>query len=211
MKKLKIIVLILLVICIGWLYQLGILDVERITEMIEESPQWAPVVFILLYIIATIAFFPATPLSLAAGALFGAFFGSIYILIGATIGASLAFLVSRFLLQESVVHIVERRIPRLEHYAQAMETNGFLTVLLFRLVPLFPFNILNFGLGITKVPFREYVAATMLGMIPGTLTLSFLGGAFLSGSVRDMVIGGVMYTGLASIGVIYNRYKKQSV
>jgi len=211
MKYLKLIVLVLVLIGAVTLYQSGLLTVDAITTLVNDNATLAPVIFVGLYVMATVFFLPATPLSLAAGALFGAVGGSIYILIGATLGAGLAFLVSRFLLQEWANRIVQEGLPKLQEYSEAIKKNGFLTVLFLRLVPLFPFNGLNFALGITKVHFAEYLTATLVGIVPGVITLSFLGGAFISGNIRDIVIGASMYLVLASVGVIYNRYKKKTV
>lgn len=211
MKYLKLAVLILIVIGATLLYRSGLLTVESITTLVEDSPTSAPLIFIGMYIVATVFFIPATPLSLAAGALFGAVSGAVYILIGASIGAGLAFLTSRFILQQWANQLVDTKLSKIREYFDAIERNGFLTVLFLRLVPIFPFNGINFALGITKVKFVEYMAASVLGMIPGVITLSFLGGAFLSGNIRDIVLGLTMYLLLASVGVIYNQYKKKTV
>lgn len=211
MKYLKLIVSILIGIGAILLYQSGLLTVESITTLVEDSPTSAPLIFIGMYIVATVFFVPATPLSLSAGALFGAVSGAVYILIGASIGAGLAFLTSRFILQQWANQLVDTKLSKIREYFDAIERNGFLTVLFLRLVPLFPFNGINFALGITKVKFVEYMTASVLGIIPGVVTLSFLGGAFLSGNIRDIVIGLMMYLVLASVGVIYNQYKKKTV
>src|ERR1700740_1412584 len=117
---------------------------------VQDLGVWGPVVFVLGYAAATVAFAPGAVLTLAAGALFGLVRGTIYTLIGATLGASLAFLVARYLARRAS----ERRIPgnaRFQAIDRAVGREGFKIVALLRLSPVFPFNLLNYALGLTRV------------------------------------------------------------
>ena len=146
---------------------------------------WGPVVFILGYIIATVAFIPGSLLTLAAGAIFGLVWGTVYVFIGATVGATAAFLVSRYVARSAI----ERRVAGNARFAsidRAIGSQGRKIVLLLRLSPVFPFNLLNYSLGLTRVKLLDYVAASV-GMIPGTLLYVYYGK--LAGDVAALASG----------------------
>lgn len=136
---------------------------------------WGPLVFIAGYALATVAFIPGSLLTLAAGAIFGLVKGTLYVFIGATVGSALAFLVSRYLARQAV----ERRLdsnPKFEVVDQAVAREGLKIVFLLRLSPAFPYNLLNYALGLTSVRFRDYFIAS-LGMIPATFLYVYYGKA----------------------------------
>lgn len=131
------------------------------------------VVFIAIYIIATLAFLPAAILTLGAGVIFGVIWGSLYVFIGATLGAVAAFLVGRYLARGWV----KQKISSYQKFAnidQAVSKEGLKIVFLIRLSPLFPFNLLNYALGVTSVSLKDYFLASV-GMIPGTIMYVYLG------------------------------------
>jgi uncharacterized membrane protein YdjX (TVP38/TMEM64 family) len=135
---------------------------------------WGYPVLVLTYVIATVFFIPGSLLTLAAGFLFGVVAGSITVSIGSTLGATVAFLVGRHLTRE----FIERWISSNAHFTavdQAVGKQGFKMVLLTRLSPVFPFNLLNYAFGLTRVRFWVYVLASWLGMIPGTVMYVYLG------------------------------------
>lgn len=152
---------------------------------------WGPVVFIVGYVVAVVLFVPGSLLTLAAGAIFGLVRGTIYVFVAATIGAAAAFLVSRHLARATI----ERRIagnPRFAAIDRAVETQGRRIVFLLRLSPLFPFTLLNYALGLTRVRFEDYVVAS-LGMIPGTILYVYYGK--LAGDVATLAGGGAVAKG----------------
>lgn len=131
------------------------------------------VVFIGIYILATLAFLPAAILTLGAGVIFGVIWGSLYVFIGATLGAVAAFLVGRYLARGWV----KEKISSYKKFAnidQAVSKEGLKIVFLIRLSPLFPFNLLNYALGVTSVSLKDYFLASV-GMIPGTIMYVYLG------------------------------------
>jgi uncharacterized membrane protein YdjX (TVP38/TMEM64 family) len=132
----------------------------------------APLLFIGLYALATVLFLPGAVLTLAGGALFGPLWGTLYNLTGATLGAALAFLVARYLAHDWVQARVKGLLGRL---MQGVEAEGWRFVAFTRLVPLFPFNLLNYGLGLTRIGFLPYLLATLAFMLPGALAYSYLG------------------------------------
>jgi uncharacterized membrane protein YdjX (TVP38/TMEM64 family) len=131
------------------------------------------VVFIAIYILATLAFLPAAILTLGAGVIFGVIWGSLYVFIGATLGAVAAFLVGRYVARGWV----KQKISSYKKFAnidQAVSKEGLKIVFLIRLSPLFPFNLLNYALGVTSVSLKDYFLASF-GMIPGTIMYVYLG------------------------------------
>ena len=127
----------------------------------------------LLEFMLSLPFFPASILTLGAGIVFGVIQGSIFVFVGATIGASLAFLVGRYGARGWVEKRIEEN-PKFKAIDQAVAEEGIKIVLLTRLSPIFPFNLLNYAYGLTKVTFRDYVIGT-LGILPGTIMYVYVG------------------------------------
>jgi pyruvate/2-oxoglutarate dehydrogenase complex dihydrolipoamide dehydrogenase (E3) component/uncharacterized membrane protein YdjX (TVP38/TMEM64 family) len=160
-------------------------SVPRFAAWVESLGVWGPVVFILGYAVATVAFIPGSLLTLAAGAIFGLAKGTLYTFLGATLGAAAAFLVARHLARGAI----EKKIagnPRFGAIDRAVGREGFKIVALLRLSPVFPFNLLNYSLGLTKVRFLHYLAASV-AMLPGTLLYVYYGKA--AGSLAALASG----------------------
>jgi uncharacterized membrane protein YdjX (TVP38/TMEM64 family)/rhodanese-related sulfurtransferase len=135
---------------------------------------WAPVVHVVLFAAGTIVFLPGTLFALAGGALFGPVWGAILNLLGATIGASLAFLIARYLVGDWVARKSGGQLKRL---VDGVEKEGWRFVAFVRLVPLFPFNLTNYALGLTRIGFLPYVITSFICMAPGAIAFSWLGHA----------------------------------
>ena len=134
---------------------------------------WGPAVFMAGYAVATVAFVPGSVLTLAAGAIFGLVNGTVYVLAAATVGAALAFLVAR----HGARGAVEARLAGNQRFAaidRAVGRQGLKIVVLLRLSPIFPFNLLNYALGLTSVRFVDYCIASV-AMLPGTLLYIYYG------------------------------------
>ncbi len=135
---------------------------------------WATAIaFIALYILATLVGLPGSVLTLGAGAIFGLFWGTLYVFIGATLGAIAALLLSRYLLRGWIRKSIAQH-PSLAVFDQTLRTAGLKLVILTRLSPLFPFNLLNYAFGLTGVSLRDYTLGS-IGMLPGTLLYVYLG------------------------------------
>lgn len=134
---------------------------------------WGYVIFGAVYIVATVAMAPGSPLTIAAGLVFGAL-GFPLVVIAATIGAALAFLVGRYLARARVESTTARR-PKFRAVDQAVTEDGWKVVMLLRLSPLVPFNLQNYLFGVTDVKFWHYVAATFVGIMPGSALYVYLG------------------------------------
>ena len=135
---------------------------------------WGPVVFILLYVMSCVAVLPASILTLGAGALFGVLQGFIYVSIGATLGATAAFLIGRYFARDWVGRKIAAH-PRFAAIEQAVTGEGWRIVFLTRLCPLFPFFLLNYAYGLTRVSLVPYIWATWLGIMPGSLLFVYIG------------------------------------
>jgi len=147
---------------------------DALSRWLAGAGAWAPLAFIALYAAATVVFLPGAVLTLAGGALFGAVPGALYSLTGATLGATLAFLVARYLAADWVAR---RAGGRLKQLIEGVEAEGWRFVAFVRLVPLFPFNLVNYALGLTRIPLPAYAAASFVCMFPGALAYAWLGHA----------------------------------
>jgi uncharacterized membrane protein YdjX (TVP38/TMEM64 family) len=142
---------------------------------------WAPVVFVIVYATATALALPGSALTITGGALFGFGFGALLNSIGANIGANAAFLLAKALGREGVERLGGKRIEGLN---RATVKHGLFGLLILRLVPLVPFNALNFGSGLTGLKWRDYAIATVVGILPGTLVYTFFADALIQGSTQ---------------------------
>ena len=174
-KKGLIKALILLAFIIGAIYVIkftpikGYLTSEALGSFLEKAGIWAPIVYMIVYVVGVCLFVPGTILTGLGGAIFGAYWGFVYVWIGAMLGASVAFWIGRTLGRDFAGSLIG---DKLKKYDDAIERNGFATVLYLRLV-YFPFTPLNFGMGLTKVRFWDYFLGTGLGIIVGTFILIF--------------------------------------
>ena len=134
---------------------------------------WAPVGFMFIYNLATILFVPGSILTLGGGFLFGVFWGSVYVFIAATFGATFAFLIGRHFLRDWVSQQIEK-YPKFKALARAVAKEGWKIVLLTRLSPVFPFNLLNYAFGVTQVSLKDYILGS-IGIIPGTVMYVYIG------------------------------------
>ncbi|MGC1396330.1 MAG: TVP38/TMEM64 family protein [Coleofasciculaceae cyanobacterium] len=131
------------------------------------------IAYIALYIIATVAFLPGSIVTLGAGVVYGVALGSIYVFIGATLGATAAFLIGRYLARSWVYKKIAGN-EKFKAIDEAVGKEGFKIVLLTRLSPVFPFNLLNYAFGVTGVALKDYLLG-FVGMIPGTIMYVYLG------------------------------------
>lgn len=168
--------------------------------------------FMLVYITQAALSLPgAAILSLAAGAVFGSVLGTLYANIAATVGATLAFLVTRYLLRDAVL---KRFGGKLESMNRELEQRGLNYLLFLRLVPVFPFFLINLAAGLTRLPLRTFFLGTMIGIIPGGFVFVNAGASLatiesLSGIATPRVLGSFALLGLfALVPILYGRFKK---
>jgi uncharacterized membrane protein YdjX (TVP38/TMEM64 family) len=220
-KKIWIAAVILLLAALFFYFDLGkyltlasLKENRQVLTAFYEQHRLAMVAaFITVYIVQTALSLPgAAILSLAAGAVFGAVMGTIYVNIAATVGASLAFLVARYLFRD----VIQNKFgPRLEKMNTELETRGLNYLLFLRLVPAFPFFLINLGSGLTKLPLRTFFIGTMIGIIPGSFVFCNAGASLatinsMSEVASPRVLGSFALLGLfAIVPVLYQKLKKK--
>lgn len=152
---------------------------------------WAPLVYVLVYLLAGLVFVPATPLTIAGGFLFGPLLGTLYALLAAAASAGVGFLLTRHVLPDLARRYGGQRVARV---LAGVEAEGWRLVAFVRLVPLLPFSLVNYGLGLTRLGFGAYLVTTAICMLPGTAAYAWLGDAGAAalggeGTVRLLLIG----------------------
>jgi uncharacterized membrane protein YdjX (TVP38/TMEM64 family) len=158
-----------------WLWLNGdAIDSTAFETAIRDLGDWAPIGHVVLFALGTILFLPGAIFGLAGGLLFGPLWGTIFNLAGATLGATAAFLVGRYLAAD---WMTRRAGPRLQRLVHGVEAEGWRFVVFVRLVPLFPFSLSNYALGLTRISLKDYVLASVVGMLPGTVAFTWLGHA----------------------------------
>lgn len=172
------------------------ISAEALQGWIDGFGLAAPLIFMLIYAVGTVLFFPGSVLTLAGGAIFGPVWGTLYNLTGATFGATLAFIVARYLAADWVEQKSGGRVKQLK---EGVESEGWRFVAFVRLVPLFPFNVLNYALGLTRIKLSHYILTSYLCMLPGAIAYTYLGYAG-----REAVAGGegLIQKGLLALALL---------
>jgi len=163
---------------------------------VQDAGVAAPLIFMALYAAATVLFLPGSVLTITGGALFGPVWGTFYSLTGATLGATLAFLVARYLASDWVARKAGGRLKQL---IEGVESEGWHFIAFVRLVPLFPFNLLNYALGLTRIKLSHFIVTSYICMLPGAIAFTYLGYAG-----REAAAGsaGSIQTGLLALGLL---------
>ena len=183
-KKVILVIILISVFLVFYVFDLfhyiSIENVTSISEQINKYGLLAPIIFILLYILATVFFLPGVPLTLLAGILFGPFWGTVYVSIASTIGALLSFVIARYLGRELIVKKFKNNnlFMKLDN---GVKSNGWKMVVITRLVPIFPYNAQNYVYGLTDIPLTTYGFFSWLCMLPGTFAYVALAGAIIAG------------------------------
>lgn len=204
--------LIFLVAVIVTVKTLGVsryLEQQTLRTWIGSYGTLAPIVYMLFYAVAPVFFLPGLPITVVGGILFGPLWGVIYTITGSTVGACVAFLVSRYLAREWVEG--KLKSPRWRRLDEGVEKHGWKVVAFTRLIPLFPFNLLNYAFGLTKIGFRQYAVTTFFCMLPACIAF-----IVFSSSLLDLVRGRISLTFVIGIVLVvlvslfplfYRRYK----
>lgn len=161
----------------------------------------APLVYMVVYTVRPLIFFPASILSIAGGLVFGPLFGTVYTVIGASLGAFLSFGIARLLGRDFVKPLLKGKLQQCDAFA---ERNSFSVVLFMRLLPIFPFDMVNYGAGLCGVKPVSYVVATVLGIIPGTFAYVYLGSSLME--PKYIVVAVILFIALVRGPLLVRRY-----
>jgi len=170
--RLIVLVLLIAIVVVAGIGLRQYITVENIERGVRSLGPWGPLAFMALYVVGPALFLPGAPLTIAAGILFGPVWGTVYTIIGATGGATLAFVIARYLGREWVERRTSGLVARIK---TGVESEGWKFVAFTRLVPLFPFNLLNYAFGLTKIGLLPYVIASFFCMMPGAAAYVYLG------------------------------------
>jgi len=169
-------------------------NIDRLNAWFDGLGWWAPVVFVLLWIVASVLFLPGLAITIVGGLVFGAVWGTVWTTVGANLGAVAAFLVGRYAARGMVEGMVEKNQP-LKKIDEGVRRQGWRMLMITRLVPIFPFNVQNYVYGLTDIPLRTYVLVTLPCMLPATIAFNFA-----AGSVRTGDFGKTLwYLGVAAV------------
>ncbi len=181
---------------------------ETLRGWVDDFGWYAPVIYMGMYVVRPFILFPASVLAMAGGLAFGTWYGMLYTVIGEVIGAVLSFLLAR---KVGAGLFGGKENPRFLKLERAMEKRGFTMVLLLRIAPFVPFDLVSYAAGVARVPLRAYFIGTLIGTLPGTFAYNFLGATLASGDWRDYVIAGIVFAVALSVPFLFRRKVEQKV
>lgn len=221
-RGIKLAILAAAVVSVGlllWLLPVG-QWLSNFQDWVRQLGPWGPVAVVLIWIPVCLFSIPGSVITVASGAVFGVVTGSIVVSIGSTIGAACAFFVGRFVARGWIASKVEGN-HRFAAIDRAVGEEGFKVVLLTRLAPVFPFNLLNYAYGLTSVKAWQYILASWIGMLPGTVMFVYLGSVFgsvaqINAEGRERTLGeqALFWLGLAAtvaVVVVVTRMAKRAI
>ncbi|MCA1728620.1 MAG: TVP38/TMEM64 family protein [Actinobacteria bacterium] len=191
---------LLAVVVVAWYTGLTdyliISNLNMLRDWIHGLGAIAPIVFIVMYAVAVVAFLPAAPLTLAAGLVFGAVWGTLWTWIGATLGSTLAFLAGRYAAR-GLVESWKENNERVKRLDEGVEKHGWRMLLITRLVPVFPFSLQNYAYGLTKIGLVTYALVTGICIVPGVIVYTFAGGSLTA--AQESLTMTFLYLGIAAV------------
>lgn len=207
----RLIVVATLLATIVWLaFHRSFLEASVLERELQRFGRLAPIFFVLLYAVATVLFAPGSIVTIAGGALFGPVWGTLWNLAGATLGATLAFVTARYVASDWVSRRAGERLARL---MRGVEEEGWRFVAFVRLVPLFPFNLVNYAFGLTRIRLGAYVLASFVFMVPGALAYTYFGYAGReaasgqAGAIRKALLALALLAAVAFLPRLVRRFK----
>ncbi len=208
MKSKKLIVaigLFCIIATVVGIYLIGGINQQQLQLWLQKMGIWAPILYILIYSIATICILPSTPLNLSGGAIFGSVWGTVWTSIAAILAAVLSFIFSRTIGRDLVR---QKLAGKWEKIDREMHQGGFFYMFAIRLLPLIPYGIVNFAAGLTAIKFRDYFFGTLLGTVPGILPFVMMGAgltALKQGNVLPLIVALALTGMLVGTATWYRR------
>ncbi|MCH4890299.1 TVP38/TMEM64 family protein [Acidaminobacter sp. JC074] len=148
---------------------------EDIRDYVNSYGMLAPLVYIIIFTLVPLTLFPDSIIAVSGGMCFGLFWGSIYTMIGAFCGGTLSFYLSRLVGKNFITSVLKKDLPNI---GEDIDNRGFMAVLILRLIPLFPYDIISYGAGLSKIKYKDFILATLIGIIPGVIVFVNLGSQF---------------------------------
>lgn len=204
MKKtwMIILVLCLMALLLGVCHQFNLTNLESVRTFILSFGVLAPFIYIIMFTLIPLTLFPDAILAISAGTIFGVFWGTVYTIIGALCGASLSFFIARYLGREWVLKLIHHKA---QWFDDGVEKQGFLIILILRLVPLIPFDIISYGAGLSKIKFKDFLAGSLIGIIPGVVIYVNLGDKALDVHSPAFMISIALLVGLFSLSYLLKK------
>jgi len=184
-------------------WRLGVFDlltvdnIDRLDVWFDSLGWWAPLAFVVLWIVASVFFLPGLPITIVGGLVFGAVWGTVWTTVGANLGAVTAFLIGRYAARGTVERMLEKN-RALKKIDDGVKNQGWRMLLITRLVPIFPFNIQNYAYGLTDIPLKTYVLVTLPCMVPATVAFNFAAGSVRTGDFTKTL----WYLGVAAVAFV---------
>jgi len=204
-KKITLLLVVVGLSVLSFVYKEQLYELFKILELQSDvHPIYVGLILIALKTVSAPLGFPGTPLTLLTGSIFGVWIGTAIAIIGNITGAVLAFILARYIFKDYTKKLVSK-YPSVEKYITRFSTRGLSTILFLRLVPLFPFNVINFLLGVTPVSLRTYTIGTFIGIIPGTFLFVYLGGSLRMLSPFNIALSILGIILLTLIGKYYEK------
>lgn len=203
--------LIFIAVCVVLFQLTGLsshVNPEQIRAAIQSVGPLAPFLYLLIYSIAPVFSVPGWIISVAGGLAFGALWGTVLTVLGATIGATAAFFSARYLGRDFVDRVLKGKFQALATIDDQAAIHGFQVIFFLRLIPLIPFNVLNYVAGLSKVGARDYILGTFLGIIPGTFAYVYLGSALTHIYSWQFAAAIGLLILLTLIPMLYKRWKR---
>ena len=213
----KLLIGVVLVAGVWWMVKCQCVSLKSLTpaalrDFIQSFGKLAVLAYIIAYALNTVSIIPPiAALSLTAGLAFGAVWGAVYLMIGAIIGTTATFLISRYFGRAIIEKMLKGKFKDLD---EKLAKNGFMTILFFRVIPLVPYEVLNYAGGLSRIKFKDYFFATFLGLIPGVIIAAFFGGTLgeIKGakdifSTKFMLAAGLLVS-IIAVPIIYQTVQK---
>jgi uncharacterized membrane protein YdjX (TVP38/TMEM64 family) len=213
---LKLLVFILILTAAGTLARhFGLtqyLEQERLKHWVDGFGTLAPLIYILIFATVPSLFLPGLPITLAGGLVFGPLWGTVYASVGSTLGAALAFLIARYFARKQIEDLLGERLKAID---EGVRKKGWVYVATTRLIPLFPYNLLNYAFGLTKIKFLEYFVTSWICMFPATAAYVMFSSSLLDllkGKIsKEMVIGLLLILLVATVPLVVKQIQRRKV
>ena len=187
-----------------------VLQQQKLQEWVGQFGTTGPLVYVAIFAVAPSFFLPGLPITLAGGVAFGPVWGTVYASLGSTLGAGVAFLIARYFAREQVRALVGSRLSAID---DGVRKKGWVYVAITRLIPLFPYNLLNYAFGLTQIRFSEYLLVSWICMFPATAAYVVFSSSLLDllkGKIpRELLIGFVLLGIVASFPFVYRKFQKR--